>query len=162
MATDWGPILQTGIGAVAATGGGFAAAWMQGRSQGQLERHRRREKFAEVLADTTSLLWEMDAHRPHFGHRLHDAAAFFSATERRMKSVRARLLLLVVGHPDAQVRDLSRRLDQALYELDSAMGIFVDSMEFEQSPAAVVKLRTEARERHAEADRLLADLLKTI
>jgi hypothetical protein len=56
VATDWGPILQTGIGAVAATGGGFAAAWMQGRSQLQLERQRRREAAAETLAAVTEFL----------------------------------------------------------------------------------------------------------
>jgi hypothetical protein len=162
VAADWTALGQTTVGAAAAIVGGLLGSWMQGRSQGQLERHRRRERFAEVMADTTSLLWEMDPHRPHFGHRLRDASSFFSANDRRMKSVRARLLLLVVGHSDAQVRDLARQLDQALYELDSAMGIFVDSMELEQSTAAVAKQRAEAKERHGEADRLLSDLLKAI
>jgi hypothetical protein len=162
VATDWTALAQTTVGAAAGITGGLLGSWIQGRSQGQLERHRRRERSAEVLADATSLLWEMNPNRPHFGHRLHDASSFFSANDRRMKSVRARLLLLVVGHPDADVRDLARQLNQSLYELDSAMGIFVDSMELEQSPAAVTKQRAEAKERHAEADALLADLLKVI
>jgi hypothetical protein len=162
VATDWTALGQTGIGAAAAIGGGIVGAWMQGRSHGQLERHRRREKFAEVLADTTSLLWVMNPQRPHFGHRLSDWSMYHESSDELLTSVRGKLLLLGVGHPNQRVRDLARRLDKAVYELDSAMVIFVDSMETEQSSAAVAKLRIEAMERHAEANRLLADLLKAI
>jgi hypothetical protein len=31
VATDWAPVIQTGIGAAAALGGDFVGAWMQGR-----------------------------------------------------------------------------------------------------------------------------------
>jgi hypothetical protein len=162
VATDWGPLIQTGIGAVAALGGGALGTWMQGRSQERLEGARRRERFAEALADTTSLLHEVNPRRPHFGSRLSDASSYHRETDRRLRSVRSRLLILSVGHPDAHVRDLAGRLDKALYELDSAMGIFVDMMETEQRPSTVAKGRADARDRHGEADRLLTDLLKAI
>jgi hypothetical protein len=60
VATDWTPVIQTAIGGVVATGGGFAAAWMQGRSQLQLERQRRREAAADTLIDFTRMLENAD------------------------------------------------------------------------------------------------------
>jgi hypothetical protein len=160
--TDWTALGQTTVGAAAAIVGGLPGSWMQGRSQGQLERHRRREKFAEVLADTTSLLWEMNPKRPRFRHKLPDWSMYHSISDTLLTSVRAKLLLLSVGHPDQPVRDLARRLDQAVYELDSAMVIFIDMMETEQPLPIVAKGRADAEHRHGEADRLLSDLLKAI
>jgi alkanesulfonate monooxygenase SsuD/methylene tetrahydromethanopterin reductase-like flavin-dependent oxidoreductase (luciferase family) len=56
VATDWGPIVQTSIGAVAAIGGGFVGSWIQVRYQHRSERDRRRERAAEVLAEARALL----------------------------------------------------------------------------------------------------------
>lgn len=56
MTTDWGPIVQTSIGAVAAIGDGFVGAWIQGRQQRRVERDRRRERAAEILAEVQALL----------------------------------------------------------------------------------------------------------
>jgi hypothetical protein len=162
VATDWAPVIQTGIGAAAAIGGGLLGAWMQGLGQQRLERDRRRERFAEVLADATSLLEELNPRRPHFGRKLSDPMAFHKDTGERLRSIRARLLILSVGHPDSQVRGLAGRLDKALHELDSAMGILVDMMETDQQAPAVAKGRVEAKDEHEEANGLLADLLKAI
>jgi hypothetical protein len=56
MATDWSPVLQTAIGAAAAIGGGFVGAWVQGRTQERMERQRRREGVAELLASVDEFL----------------------------------------------------------------------------------------------------------
>src|SRR5829696_8404157 len=72
VATDWTPILQTGLGAITAIGGGMAAAWLQGKSQERIERrrlrreedvegHQRRERAAEVLANVSALLGDIQA-----------------------------------------------------------------------------------------------------
>jgi hypothetical protein len=162
VATEWAPVVQTAIGAAAGIGGGLLGAWMQGRGQDRIERYRRRERFAQVLADTTALLHETNPRRPHFRYKLSDSSAYYSAIDRRLRSIRARLLLLSVEHPDRRIGDLARRLDEALYEQDSAMGLFLDMMELEQQPATVAKGRAEATDRHEEAARLLADLVKAI
>jgi len=58
--TDWGPVVQTGIGATAALAGGLISAWVQGRYQQRMGRGRRRERAAEILAEARALL--TDAH----------------------------------------------------------------------------------------------------
>lgn len=46
MATDWAPVIQTGVGA--ALGGAALGAWLQGRSQERIERrHIQHEERAD-------------------------------------------------------------------------------------------------------------------
>jgi hypothetical protein len=44
VATDWAPVIQTGIGALAALCGGFLGAWWQARAQQRIERDRRQRR----------------------------------------------------------------------------------------------------------------------
>jgi hypothetical protein len=60
VATDWGPAVQTGIGAAAAIAGGFLGAWMHGRIQQRAERQQRRERAAEVLAEVATILDDLE------------------------------------------------------------------------------------------------------
>ena len=63
MPTDWAPVVQTGIGAVAAIGGGFVGAWWQARGQQRIERDRRRDRAVETAAAAIELLQDLDPYR---------------------------------------------------------------------------------------------------
>lgn len=56
-------MVQTGIGAVAAIGGGFVGAWWQARGQQRIERDRRRDRAAETAAAAIELLQDLDPYR---------------------------------------------------------------------------------------------------
>jgi hypothetical protein len=57
--TDWGPVVQTAIGAVAAILGGFVGAWWQARGQQRIERDR----AAETAAAAIEQLQDLDSYQ---------------------------------------------------------------------------------------------------
>lgn len=163
MATDWAPVIQTGIGAAAAIGGGFVGAWMQGRGQQRLEQYRRRERFAEVLADVMSLLEDINPRQVRFGYKLSDPDKFHGDSEARQGTIRTRLLVLAAGHPESDVRSLARRLDKAVTEVTFDMGMLVETLvEFDPKSPEVKDIRDQAKRKHKEAEELLNDLLRVI
>jgi hypothetical protein len=112
--TDWGPVIQTGVGAVAALGGGFIGAWWQGRGQQRIEQDRRRQQAAEVLAEITVLLEEIDPNRFFFKFTNEDWLKAVEPFVRRHETLRTQLLALTTRHPAAKVRDLAGRLEKRL------------------------------------------------
>jgi hypothetical protein len=123
VATDWGPVVQTGIGAVAAIGGGFVGAWVQGRTQERIERQRRREGVAELLASVSDFLmgshpgllaYQATSDEPNV--RWDDIDASWKAFRIRGLDLRRKLDILAVSHPAPKVRELADLLEGQLAE----------------------------------------------
>ena len=159
MPTDWGPIVQTGIGAVAAIGGGCVGAWVQGRYQQRTERDRRRERAAEILAEVRALL--TDANPDPLGTIVTEEwlQETFPTIRDRWLQARIPLLTIAVARPSKQVSDLARRLEEATSGTLARVGLFlfriVRSQEFES-------VRLEANQMRAEAIDLLNQLEEAI
>jgi hypothetical protein len=123
MATDWSPVLQTAIGAAAAIGGGFVGAWVQGRTQERMERQRRREGVAELLASVDEFLaqtvprmvvYQATTDEPEM--RWDDVDATMGEFRIRSLDLRRKLSILAVSHPARKVRDLAGLLEGLLGE----------------------------------------------
>jgi len=155
VATDWGPILQTGIGAVAATGGGFAAAWMQGRSQLQLERQRRREAAADTLADATRLLENFE---PDF-LPTREAPAPGEPLLGERKGIRLRLLQLAAKQPSRRVR---RRIGLLDTKISAVIGVSLAYLDLREAGRETEEVLTSAREVHAEARQALRKVMDAL
>jgi hypothetical protein len=155
VATDWAPVVQTGIGAVAALGGGFAAAWMQGRAAFKLERQRRREEAADALAEVTRLLEDVNPTWLRFSTGVYANEAMRPHATRRA-ALRVKLLRLAAGHPSRRVRRLSRQLDRMLTNLVGSSWAYLDARSDENSAD---DLLTAAQGHHQAAERLLGRLL---
>jgi hypothetical protein len=123
VATDWGPVTQTGIGALAAVVGAFVGAWAQGRNQRRTERQQRREKVAAVLADVTAFLDDAnpDDVSLHHGSLIDAEKRLLAPLDRRRQELRMQLLRLSTAHPSAKVRRLAIRLDDMLLETLTAL-----------------------------------------
>jgi hypothetical protein len=110
VATDWAPVVQTSIGAVAAIGGGFVGAWWQSKSQHRIEHDRKRERAAELAG--TALQLHIDSSAYALGRRPgRDATqAAIDELQRRHAQVRAQLWMVAGSHPSEEVRRLARTL----------------------------------------------------
>ena len=124
VATDWGPVVQTAIGAAAAIGGGFLGAWVQGRTQERMERQRRREGVAELLAsvgeflmgsDPGLLAYQATSDEPNM--RWDDIDASREAFRTRGLDLRRKLDILAVSHPAPKVRNLADLLEGYLADV---------------------------------------------
>jgi hypothetical protein len=162
VATDWGPIVQTGIGAGAAIGGGFISAWVQGRYQRRMERDRRRELAAEVLAAVRALL--TDATPDPLGLFAHEETSqrILDALHERWQRIRVPLLTLGAGHPSRRakrVRDLARQLETATAATLAQDKWLVSDVLRHRGPSDT---REAANKKHAEAVSLLGQLEEAI
>jgi hypothetical protein len=173
VATDWAPVVQTAIGAIAAISGGVVGAWLQGRHQQRTERDRRRERSGEILAEITALLddadpgsLELDASPDSYNKTL------VRLSERR-STIRLRLLTLAASHPSRDVRDLAGRLDRALLESLGTTGLYLDDLVgrgIQPSLDDVIfgrvkeaaEAERDAKQDYDEALRLLAQLVEAI
>jgi hypothetical protein len=125
-------MIQTGIGAAAALGGGVIGAWLQAKSQERIEQRRlqreqaverqqRRDRAAVLLAEASALLSSSKAHwlavdliagrsRP-----IMDAyRADYDALQDRQRVVCEQLLAMAIGEPSPEVRRLAQELNAAL------------------------------------------------
>jgi hypothetical protein len=159
VATNWGPLVQTSIGAAAAIGGGAVAAWVQGRQQRRMERDRRRERAAEILAEVQALL--TDANPDRLGINANEATfeRTFTAFHERWQKIRIPLLTLAANHQSKRVRDLARRLEVATANaLTQAQWLVRDVL----SRRDLSDTRDTANQDHAAASKLLDELLEAI
>jgi hypothetical protein len=160
VATDWGPVIQTSVGAVAALGGGFIGAWWQGRGQQRIEQNRRRQQTVEVLAEITVLLEEIDPNRFFFKFTNEDWLKAVEPFVRRHETLRMQLLALTTRHPAAKVRDLAGRLEKRLLASVDSTWLFLQAVSDEDG--ADENLMDQAKRDHAEAQQLLAELREAI
>jgi hypothetical protein len=133
VATDWwGPVIQTGIGAVAALGGGAVGAWFQARSQERIEQRRlrreeridreqRRDRAAALLAEVSALLRDAGTHRAVVESIPMESPdvrkSMLSDYERlqdRQTVIRKQLVAMAIGDPSPKVRRLIGELGEAL------------------------------------------------
>jgi hypothetical protein len=133
VATDWGPVAQTGIGALAAVVGAFVGAWAQGRNQRRTERQQRRERVAAVLAEVTAFLDDANPEDVslHHGSLIDAKKRLLAPLDKRRQDLHMQLLRLSTAHPSAKVRRLAIRLDDMLLETLTALR----AVEASQPPA---------------------------
>jgi hypothetical protein len=174
VATDWAPVIQTGIGALAAIGGGFVGAWVQGRTQQRMEQDRRRERVAEVLAGIEGFLDEAGpglailAVHDDPGIRIDDPVATLARLGRQQVELRKKLLILAAGHPNAKVRNEAGVLDLTLADCMASTEELVlrvtgrPPVTRNWANYSVEKLEEIAERDHEDATRILRWLLKAI
>jgi hypothetical protein len=129
VAADLASLLPFVGGAVAAIGGGVAAAWLQGKSQERIEQRRlhheecierqqRRDRAAEVLAEVSALLRDSSVQRTLAEHLPEEAVKTLrfdtQDLQPRQKAAREQLILMAIREPSPEVRCLARELEKAL------------------------------------------------
>lgn len=159
--TDWGPVVQTGIGAVAAIGGGFIGAWWQARGQQRIERDRRRDRAAETAAAAIELLQDLDPYRAVEIERSRYKAEVKALTRRRLDG-RGQLWVLAAGHPSKDVRAHAIDAAQALGDSLTASSGLVQSLHETLDEDAVTDARELAIQYHRTAADRLERLLEAI
>lgn len=156
MATDWAPIVQTGIGAAAAIGGGFIGAWWQERGQRRIQGDQRRERAAVVLAEVTALFEDS---LPYLVQDSDDPAGMLAALLERREKVRMPLLMLATGHPSARVRQLAGTVDHQLATSLRAMTLALQAADGDDPPSGDWEM---ARGLHGTFQEALGELIASI
>lgn len=159
MATDWGPIVQTGIGAVAAIGGGFVGSWIQVRYQHRSDRDRRRERAAEILAEARALLTEANPDRLAFNACTTTSPRTFDDLQGRWREIRVPLLTLSTVGDSKPVRDLARQLEPAMANALTRAAFLVGDLLRNRD---IGDAREDANRDHTEAIGLLGQLEEAI
>jgi hypothetical protein len=159
--TDWAPVVQTGIGAVAAIGGGFVGAWWQARGQQRIERDRRRDRAAETAAAAIELLQDLDPYQAVEIERSNYKTKLEALTRRRL-DVRGQLWVLAAGHPSKDVREHAIDTAQTLGDSLAASSGLVQSMHETLDEDAVRQARELAEQWHRTAADRLERLLEAI
>lgn len=148
MATDWGPVIQTGIGALAALAGGFIGAWWQARTQQRVERGRRLERASDVLASVMKLLEDLQPRWFKFPGPT-DRYVLDELRHER-EAIGRQLLVLAASHPSARVRLLTLELDQAVGDALTNVDLLADAAQAKQPEVEeLVEEAVEATRRHA-------------
>jgi hypothetical protein len=164
VATDWGPVAQTGIGALAAVVGAFVGAWAQGRNQRRTERQQRRERVAAVLAEVTAFLDEANPDDVSLHYRsLFDAnKRLLAPLDTRWQELRMQLLRLSTAHPSAKVRRLASRLDDMLLETLTALGAVEEASHEPATKQDHEQATEQARAQLGKTRGVLSDLVNAI
>jgi hypothetical protein len=159
--TDWGPVVQTGIGAAAAIGGGFVGAWWQARAQERAERQRQRERAAELGVAT--LRFFMDS-EPSVLARLDSSDALKETAQEllaQFERLQTELWILATWYPSNQVRGLGMDLPGMLSQrLGSALLYAHARLQPDKELAEAALAAAEAQ--GTKTRQALADLLAAI
>jgi hypothetical protein len=177
-------VIQTGIGAAAALGGGAIGAWLQAKGQERteqrrlqreqaVERQQRRDRAAVVLAEASALLASSKAHwmavdliagrsRP-----IMDAyRADYDVLKDRQKIVSEQLITMAIGEPSPEVRRLAQELKAAVQEsVDAAWWRLrlVDQQPGEDPvDPSIVRTVKDGLQRHDKAMTLLSELVEAL
>ena len=177
MATDWAPVIQTGIGAAAALGGGVIGAWLQSRTQERIEQRRlqgeeradrqqRREGAASLLAEVSALLRDLQtekavAQRLQAGsaHELPDA---LEALHARSQGASEQLILMAIREPSPEVRRLARELERAMSNSVAVASMMRIGRAIEADSEGMGRLNLSGEESYAQALQLLSELVEAI
>lgn len=160
MPTDWGPIVQTGIGAAAAIAGGCIGAWLQGRHERRRERDRTRERAAAAIGPIHLLLVDSNWRQLGLNAKQETFEPTFTQLWERWDRTSGALLVLSTGHPSQRVRELaealtvatSRTLTSTTWYVHDLLGYAADI----QTP------RRQAEEHYEQARKLLTQLREAI
>jgi hypothetical protein len=181
VATDWAPVIQTGIGALAALGGGFVGAWLQSKSQERIEQRRlhreqaverqqRRDRAASLLAEVSSLLRDskdqwvladtLSLKPPQVEKSLRSN---YHRLEDRHEAARERLLAMTISEPSPEVRRQVRELEEALdNSLRSTFYRVMSRPNGKLEIPVLDQLAESGMEEHLKALRLLDDLVEAL
>lgn len=181
MATDWGPVIQTGIGAVAALGGGAVGAWFQARSQERIEQRRlrreerierqqRRDRAAALLAEVSALLKDslrqhgiMDAVPPESRVMRESLRSEVEGLKDRQKVVREQLVAMAIGAPSPEVRHLVQEVERALdLSLSSTWFRLYSRPGGRVTIPALAKFAENGQQEHFKALALLDELIEAL
>lgn len=116
MPTDWGPVLQTGIGAAAAVGGGLLGAWMQGRSQAQRTQQEQCERAAAVISAALSVHVKTSPSAIDTQPDFSKLAEQFRNLKERYDAITTELWMLSVWYPSKTVRVLANQAVPAMQD----------------------------------------------
>jgi hypothetical protein len=159
VATDWGPVVQTSIGAAAAIGGGTVVAWMQRRGQERMDQQRRRERASETIAAAWQLHIDSAPDRLALEREEPDAARLVAELIQRHDALRLQLFMLAVWYPSEKVRSL------ALEAANSTYGSFNASVQYIRGRLEKPGENhdpNEAEREYQEATDRLGDLLRVL
>jgi hypothetical protein len=181
VAADWASFLPFAGGAVAAIGGGMAAAWLQGKSQERIEHRRlrreedveqqqRRERAASVLAEVSVLLQEVNAKQSivqrlpaeSMRQRAELLSPRLDALVERQQAASEQLILMAIREPAPQVRRLARQLDHAMSNSVHLTSMSLIGRAVESDAPAFARLATQAEEFRSEAQSLLDKLVEAL
>jgi hypothetical protein len=157
---DWGPIVQTGIGAAAAIAGGCLGAWLQGQHEQRREQDRRRERAAEAVGPLHLLLIDSNWQRLGLNARHETFEPTFTKLWERWDRDCSSLLVLSTGHPSQRVRELADALTAAISQtLTSTTWYVYDLL---GNAVDIETPRRRAERDHRTARELLAQLREAI
>jgi hypothetical protein len=181
VATDWAPVIQTGIGAVAGIGGGVIGAWLQSRSQERIEQRRlqheeradrqqRRDRAAEALAEVSGVMRGM-----HVQHTILDMYAQTSPeavperTHADLEQLRLRqqaasehLLLVAMREPSPKVRQLAQDLEKTMSSACTATWMSLASRTMDNHSEPIAELASQGQESYYKARDLLDKLVEEL
>jgi hypothetical protein len=153
-------VVQTGIAAAAAIGGGFVGAWWQVRAQERAEQQRGRERAAELVVATFRFFRDSE---PSVLARRDGSDALGETTGELMVELdrlQTELWTLATWYPSDQVRGLGMDLPGMLSErLRSALLYAYERLESDKEQVEAALATAEAqgtRTRQALADLLAA------
>jgi hypothetical protein len=183
VATDWTALGQIALGAAAAIGGGAASSWLQGKSQERIEhrrlhreegveRQQRRERAASALAEVSTLLHEIRAHRSFFAewHRKGESDRqraerlfeWLDPLHEREQAASEQLILMAVREPDPEVRRLARQLAQAMHDGVYRTTMFLIGRAIESDAPIYAQLAAQGDQFCSEAQGLLDKLIDAL
>jgi hypothetical protein len=138
-------------------GGGLVGTWLQLRHQRSVERNRRRERAAEVLAPMMKLLGEI---RPYWWDTPEPNRQLVSDYKKRWEELREPFLVVAAAQPSPAVQDLAHKVDAAMGDTIALVDWLVEEKATKSDYAKQVL--DESLEQHAKTHNLLSDLLKAI
>lgn len=181
MAADWAPVIQTGIGAVAALGGGAIGAWLQAKSQERIEQRRlrheerverqqRRDRAAVLLGEVSAMLMDSQKQRLLLEHVAPDSPEFrvalrseFEGLMDRQKVVREQLAAMAIAAPSPEVRRLVQKLEGALgVSLSTTWYRLVSGQDGGIHIPILAKLAEDSERRHLKAVALFDELIEAL
>jgi hypothetical protein len=149
VATDWGPLLQTGIGAAAAVAGGLLTAWYQNRVHERAEQQRRKERAAEVV--TAAFEFHLDTDPETLAGM--NKQELMEATDRllaRASLLRTQFIILTASYPSRRVRNLARDLPHLLMDrLNSSFTFALARLDADPSAQEAAEKTTKAADEKA-------------
>jgi hypothetical protein len=178
VATDRAPVIQTGIGALSALGGGVIGAWLQGNSQERIEQHRlrpeedverqqRRERAAEILAEVSAILRILEMEEQSVVQRSgeeykRELLGTLEALGARLQAASAQLLGMAIREPNSEVRRLARKLERALSESVVLSTVILVGRALESESPVLARLDASAKETRAGTEGLLDELVEAL
>jgi hypothetical protein len=153
------PVATAAVAAGAALGAQGISGPIQRGNQERIERTQRRERAAEVLAEVTAFLTDVNPDQLGFNASKEWSREILKELEERRQRIRIPLLTLSGSHPSPEVRVLAGQLEVQLAKTMNRTMYFVLDLLMHRD---VESIREDANRDHEHALRLLDLLLDAI